>query len=138
MAKRWSEEIKAAAMADIAAGMTVKAVAEKYGMPLSTAAALSPSSKAGALKIQKILDLQDVKDVFQDHIAVSFAAQKQIMLQVFNAKWMARQSASELTAMYATFLRSSGKLLGALYGPDARSAIDTPDSDAQDTPSETG
>lgn len=130
MPKRWSEAIKIAVMADLTAGMTVKAVAEKYGMPRSTAGHLAPSSQRGAAKISKIADLHQLKAELEEQLAYRFAAQKNILGQTFDAKWMARQPASELNAMLDSSFRQSGKLLGALYGPGASAAIDADDTDA--------
>jgi hypothetical protein len=129
--KRWSEETKAAAMADLAAGMKVKDVAEKYGMPHSTAGALSPSSKPGALKIQKMLDLQDVADLFSDHTRLNFAAQEAILRKFTDAKWLDRQPATELIGAYATLFAKGGKLLGAQFGPPA-AAVGSDDDHDQD------
>jgi hypothetical protein len=122
--KRWSDETKAAAIADLAAGMTVKDVAKKYDMPRSTAGALTPSSKAGALKIQKIMDLQDLEAMFRHQLALNFAAQEAILRQFTNAEWLAKQSASDVIGSYATLFTKGGKLLGALYGPPAAPIAD--------------
>jgi hypothetical protein len=128
MPRRWSETIKAQAMADLAAGMTVKAVAAKYGMPRSTAGALSPSSKPGALKIQKMLDLQEVAELFSDHTRLSFAAQEAILRKFTDATWLDQQSAADLITSYTALFAKGGKLLGAQFGPPAASfGQDDPD-----------
>jgi hypothetical protein len=128
MARRWSEQIKMQAMADLAAGMTVKAVAEKYGMPRSTAGALTPSSKPGRAKIQAILDLQDLEDAFRRQLALNFAAQEAILELFTNATWLHEQPAADVIAAYAALFTKGGKLLGALYGPPSqRLDDDAPD-----------
>lgn len=131
--KRWSAEIKAQAMADIAAGMTIKGVSEKYGMPRSTAGQLAPSSKRGALEIRKIADLQDLEDAFRRHLALNFAAQEAIMRLVLNAEWLPKQTGSDVVSLYSTLFAKGGKLLGALYGPGASAAVDD-SADPQDAP----
>jgi hypothetical protein len=129
--KRWSDEIKAQAMADLAAGMTVKAVAEKYGMPRSTAGDLALSSQRGAQKIRKIADLQDVADLFRHHVALQFAAQEAMLRQMTDARYLARQPLADITAAYAGVFSKSGKLMGALYGP-AAAAFGSEDPDDED------
>lgn len=130
--KRWSEEIKAQAMADLAAGMKVDDVAEKYDMPRSTAAHLAPGSKRGKVKISKIANLQDLEAAFRRQLALNFAAQEAIMQQVCNAEWLSQQSASDLVGLFSALFGKGGKLLGALYGPGATAALD-PDTDGTDT-----
>lgn len=130
--KKWSEEVKAQAMADLAAGMTVKDVAEKYGMPRSTAGDLAPSSKPGGAKIRRIADLRDLEDEFRRQLGLNFAAQQAILELAANAEWLGQQSGSDVIALYATIFAKGGKLLGALYGPAARALDDPPDP--QDPP----
>lgn len=122
--KKWSEEIKAQAMADLASGMKVADVAAKYGMPRSTAGALAPSSKAGALQIQHIQDLNDLEAAFRRQLALNFAAQEAIMQQVANAEWLAKQDGPGVVALHNALFRTGGKLLGALYGPAASASMD--------------
>jgi hypothetical protein len=132
MGRRWSSETKAKAAADLASGMTVKAVAEKYGMPRSTAGDLAPSSKRGGTNIRKIADLQDVKELFQRHLALNFAAQEAILGKFTDAEWLDRQTAVDLSGSHTALFTKSGKLLGALYGP-AAAAVGSDDADDQDT-----
>src|SRR4051794_23937368 len=120
MARRWSEQIKIQAMADLAAGMTVKAVAEKYGMPRSTAGSLTPSSRTGIARVQKIRDLQDLEDAFRHQLALNFAAQEAILELFTNAEWLHQQPAADVIAAYAALFAKGGKLLGALYGPPSQ------------------
>lgn len=131
MKRRYSEEVKAQAAADLAAGMTVKDVAAKYDMPRSTAGALAPTSKPGRAKIQKIMDLQDLEAVFRRQLALNFAAQEAILRQVMNAEWLAQQSGADVVGLYSTLFGKSGKLLGALYGPPA-AAIGDDTADPED------
>ena len=119
-------------MADLAAGMKVKDVAEKYGMPHSTAGALSPSSKPGALKIQKMMDLQDVADLFREHVGLQFEAQAAMLRQMTDARYLARQPLADITAAYTAVFDKSGKLLGALFGPPAASIGSDDPGDDQD------
>src|SRR5580765_6090500 len=131
MARRWSDETKAKAAADLASGMTVKAVAEKYGMPRSTAGDLAPSSKRGATKIRKIADLQDLEAEFRHQLALNFAAQAAILEKFTDDAWLDRQTAVDVTGSYATLFTKGGKLLGALYGPPA-ATVGSDDADDQD------
>jgi hypothetical protein len=124
--RKYSEATKAAAMADLAAGMKVREVAEKYDMPYSTAGDLAPSSKRGTAKIRKIADLQDLEALFRRHLALNFAALEAITDLVRDADWLEKQSADDVTGLYATLFAKSGKLLGALYGPAAQQ-LEAPD-----------
>jgi hypothetical protein len=132
--KRWSAEIKAQAMADLAAGMTIKGVMDKYGMPKTTAADLAPSSKRGAMKVRKIANLHDLEEVFRHQLALNFAAQEALLRQVCDAEWLSTQSGADVVGLYSTIFNKSGKLLGALYGPAASAAVDD-SADPQDAAS---
>lgn len=116
---RWSDETKAKVAADLAAGMTVKDVAARYGMPRGTVGHLAPTSKRGALKISKIANLKDLEAEFRNQLALNFAAQAAILGKFSDAAWLDRQGAVDLTGSYATLFTKGGKLLGALYGPPA-------------------
>jgi hypothetical protein len=126
--RRWSADTKARAAADLASGMTIKAVGEKYDMPRSTVGDLAPTSKAGATKIRKITDLRDLEAVFRHQLSLNFAALEAITRQVIDAEWLRQQSAGDLIGLYATLFAKSGKLLGALYGP-AAAELEQPDPD---------
>lgn len=119
-------------MADLASGMTIKSVAEKYGMPRSTAASFAVSSKQGQAKLQKILDLHDLEAAFRRQLALNFAAQEAIMRQVADAEWLSKQTGSDVVALLNALFGKGGKLLGALYGPGAARTIDDA-ADVEDT-----
>jgi hypothetical protein len=124
--RRYSADTRARAAADLASGMTVDAVAEKYDMPRSTAGDLAPSSRRGATKIRKIADLQDLEAAFRHQLALNFAALEAITGKVIDAEWLDKQSAGDLVGLYNTLFAKSGKLLGALYGPPAAALDDGP------------
>lgn len=126
--KRWSEEIKMQAMADLASGMKVDDVAERYGVPVGTIANWAPSSKRGKQKLCKIANLHDLEEAFRRQLALNFAAQEAIMRMVAtDAEWLSKQSGSDAVAILNALFGKGGKLLGALYGPDAQRAIDADD-----------
>src|SRR3954470_8332936 len=94
--RRWPEETKVAAMADLAAGEKLNDVAKRYGVPVGTMAHWSPSSKRGSMKLSKIANLQDLEDAFRRHLALSFAAQEAILEVFTDAEWVRSQPAADI------------------------------------------
>lgn len=145
--KRWSGEIKAKAAADLMAGMTVREVAAKYGMPLGTAATLTPTSKRGAVYVRKIADLNELHDLFLEQLSYNFAALKAMTELMIKDPKFAAMNGDKLAVVYGVVFDKTGKLASAaVAGPAMDNAIPddaprynalTTDADDTPTPSET-
>lgn len=119
-------------MADLAAGMKLKEVMEKYDMPKGTASNLSPTSKRGRVKVSKIADLNQLHGVFLDQLSHQFAALRALLEVIQNDTPFAIEHGQELAILYGVLFDKTGKLTGAaMAGP----GMDQPvRGDAGETP----
>lgn len=145
--KRWSAEIKAQAAADLLAGMTVREVAAKYGMPISTAGALTRTSQRGAVYVHRIVDINTMRQRLLQQMDHNLDALKALTDHIQNKTDHAVEHGDKLGIVYGVVFDKTGKLAGAaVAGPPldhaALSGYDSddgaaPDADPQDTASET-
>lgn len=149
MPKRWSDEIKAQAAADLLSGMTVREVAAKYDMPRSTAAALTQTSKRGAVYVHRIVDLNDLNERFLEQLDHNLNALKALTDHIQKQTRHAVEYGDKLGIVYGVVFDKTGKLAGAAVagsglGPAAVSGDESPgdasaaiDADDPDGASET-
>lgn len=134
MGRRWSDETKAKAAADLLAGMTVREVAEKYGMPRSTAADLTRTSKRGAVYVRKVTDLNDLQAKFLEQLDHNFAALTAMTDLIVNEPKFAAEYGDKLGVLFGVVFDKTGKLAGAAVagsglGPTALPQAEGPDGD---------
>jgi DNA-binding transcriptional regulator LsrR (DeoR family) len=133
---RYSAETKAQAAADLLAGMTVREVAAKYGMSRSTVGNLTRTSKAGAVYVQRIMDINDLQHKFLEQLDHNFAALTAMTELIVAEPKYAAEHGNNLAVLYGVVFDKTGKLAGAAVAgagldrpalPDARPA--QPDHD---------
>lgn len=133
MSKRWSEEIKAQAAADLLAGMTVREVAAKYGMPHTTAANLTHTSKRGAVYVRKIANINDLHERFLEQLDHNLNALKALTDHIQKQTRHAVEHGDKLGIVYGVVFDKTGKLAGAaVAGAGIHSAALSGDGAASD------
>lgn len=113
MTRRYSAETKAKAAADLAAGMTVREVAEKYDMSRSTAAALTRTSKRGAVYVHKLVDINELQAQFLEQLGYNFGAMKAMTELIMTDPVYAAAVGDKLAVLYGVVFDKTGKLAGA-------------------------
>jgi hypothetical protein len=124
--KVWSDEIKAMAAADLLAGMTVREVAAKYGMPRSTAGALTRTSKPGAVYVQKVLDINDWRARFAVTLDGCLGALDAMTGHIKTETKHAVEHGDKLGVLFGVVVDKTGKIAGAtMDGPGLHPAMDS-------------
>src|SRR5580765_8818640 len=113
MARRWSDETKAKAAADLAAGMTVREVAAKYGMPSGTVMHLTPTSQRGAVYASKIGRINDLQAKFLEQLDKNFAALSAMTELIVKDPKFAAEYGDKLGVLFGVVFDKTGKLAGA-------------------------
>lgn len=136
--KRYSAETKARAAADLLAGETVRATAKKHGMSQTAVADLSRTSKRGAVYVRKLVNINDVQELFLEHLAHGFAAMRNMTDLTHDRAWLRSQDADQIATLYGVIFDKTGKIVGtALAGSQLDRALVPPALQLEDDPGDT-
>lgn len=98
--KKYSDEIKAQAMADILSGMSVKDVAAKYSINSGTLGAWKnrnrPSEFASLAREKK----EEIGDKIRELLYTNVETLKELSIQSRDGAWFAKQNADSLAILY--------------------------------------
>lgn len=120
---RHSEEVKAAAMAELLRGQSVNEVARKYQIPPGTASAWRAKARAesgitpntpAAVTIQK----ETIADLLLEYMKESIISLRAQVKAFSDPEWLRSQSAADLAILHGVQNDKMVRMLEALGGPE--------------------
>lgn len=113
MAREYSPEVKAAVMAALIAGQTVRQIEREYGVSKGTISAWNQEAKGivSAIELVPNTKKEQIKGLLIDLLIAKIKAQIAISEHAANAEWLANQDASALAMFYGV---SDDKLIRLL------------------------
>ena len=127
--KQWSSEIKAQAAADLLSGMTVREVAAKYGMPISTAGALTHTSQRGAVYVHRIVDINTMRQRLLQQMDHNLDALEALTTHIQKKTNHAVEHGDKLGILYGVVFDKTGKLAGAAVAGAGLGSAALPDGE---------
>lgn len=124
MARRYSEETKAAVMAALLEGQSVRKVAKDYSIPVGTVKGWSATMRAdpptGSAEKKR-----EIGDLLLTYLRDSLQTLGEHQRRVFrNERWLDKQSASELAVLHGVIADKAIRLLEALGPPEDDDPLD--------------
>jgi transposase-like protein len=121
MSKQYGDETRAAVMAALLTGQTVSAVANAYNLDKSTVSRWRSRIDATALQDVATEKGETIETLLLDYVQQNLRTLKAQSIEVGRAKYIQKQSASELAVLHGVLADKTVRILAALEPIEAES-----------------